>query len=63
MIIVRHGQSTNNMIQEKVEQRMRDEGLPPDEAASIWMAERVHDPALSNKGEKEGYNVPNIVRL
>ncbi len=54
VIIVRHGQSTNNLIQERVEARMRAEGLPADDAASIWMAERVHDPALSSKGEHEG---------
>lgn len=54
VIIVRHGQSTNNLIQERVEQRMREEGLSSDDAASIWMAERVHDPALSSKGEQEG---------
>lgn len=54
LIIVRHGQSTNNLIQLEVERRMRDEGLPASEAAAIWMSERVHDPALSDKGQQEG---------
>jgi hypothetical protein len=63
VIIVRHGQSTNNLIQERVEARMRAEGLPADEAASIWMAERVHDPALSNKGEQEGTCLSAVMAL
>ena len=55
LIIVRHGQSTNNLIQLEVERRMRDEGLPASEAAAMWMSARVHDPALSDKGHQEGY--------
>jgi broad specificity phosphatase PhoE len=53
VIVVRHGQSTNNLIQDEVEKRMRCDGLPPDQAAAIWMSQRVHDPALSAKGLEE----------
>ena len=53
LIIVRHGQSTNNLIQDQVEKRMREEGLLAADAERIWLTERVHDPGLSEKGHAE----------
>ena len=53
LIIVRHGQSTNNLIQDHVEKRMREEGLLAADAERIWLTERVHDPGLSEKGHAE----------
>ena len=36
---------------------MRDGGLSAEEAANVWLSERVHDPALSERGKQEGGRV------
>lgn len=53
VLIVRHGQSSNNQLQLEVEEKMQRGQMTAEQATEEWMQKRVPDPALSDKGARE----------
>ena len=51
VLIVRHGESTNNVLMHEVLQCMQDDGFAVAEAR--WLMERSDDPPLTQKGKSE----------
>eukprot|EP00960_Hanusia_phi_P027212 746700-Hanusia_phi.AAC.2 len=53
VILVRHGQSTNNVLMEELEQKRKSDSITLEEGRDRWFSERSDDPPLSQQGEQE----------
>eukprot|EP00281_Chroomonas_sp_CCMP1168_P007875 CAMPEP_0206277944 /NCGR_PEP_ID=MMETSP0047_2-20121206/37143_1 /ASSEMBLY_ACC=CAM_ASM_000192 /TAXON_ID=195065 /ORGANISM="Chroomonas mesostigmatica_cf, Strain CCMP1168" /LENGTH=272 /DNA_ID=CAMNT_0053707629 /DNA_START=157 /DNA_END=975 /DNA_ORIENTATION=- len=55
LMLIRHAESQNNVLQREVEERVRLGQITPEQATKDWLAGRVTDPPLSAKGERESH--------
>mmetsp|Transcript_35433 Transcript_35433/g.101856 ORF Transcript_35433/g.101856 Transcript_35433/m.101856 type:complete len:255 (+) Transcript_35433:47-811(+) len=53
LMLVRHGQSMNNVVQERIGPMLQRGDITAEEFTRLWMSERVDDPDLSSKGKAE----------
>jgi broad specificity phosphatase PhoE len=53
VMLVRHGQSTNNIIHERINPLLQSGKITQSEHQDIWLRERTDDPPLSEKGLQE----------
>ncbi|EKX41098.1 hypothetical protein GUITHDRAFT_112831 [Guillardia theta CCMP2712] len=53
LILVRHGQSTNNVLMEELEGKRKSDSISLEEGRERWFSERSDDPPLSQRGEVE----------
>ena len=50
LLLVRHGQSTNNILQARLDPMVARGEITPEERDRLWMAQRVDDPPLTDTG-------------
>ena len=60
VLLVRHGQSENNVIQERLSPMLARGEISSQEMWAMWMKERFDDPALTAKGKAEAVKLGNF---
>ena len=59
VLLVRHGESTNNVVMRRLFARRSREALAPREFERAWLRERVTDPDLTETGVREARQLGN----
>ena len=62
VLLVRHAESENNIVQAGVHAKLRAMQLNPTEAQEAWLANRYEDPGLSVNGIKQAAKLKKHIK-